>query len=205
MLSEYVPSSVIVPAGLDGAKWEQLEPLYTELVGREIKSAAALEALIGERSDVDAIAAEAASVLYINMTCHTHDQEANRAYLDHVENVQPKLKQAAFELDRRIAHSAFVAELDHGRYGVYLRNIQNNVELFRPENIPLETELNRLDQEYSQICGGMTVQHRGEEKTIPQMSPVPGADRPGGARGGVACRGVAPLPGPGSGSGRSTT
>src|SRR5688572_5006239 len=142
MLNEYVPTSEIVPAGLDGAKWSQLEPLYDELVRRDINSAASLDSLINDRSVVDAIAAEAASVLYINMTCRTDDEEANRAYLDHVENVQPKLKESAFELDRRIAHSAFAAELDHGRYGIYLRNIQNNVELFRPENIPLETELN---------------------------------------------------------------
>jgi oligoendopeptidase F len=170
MLSEYTPTSHIVPPGLDGARWEHLEPLYEELAKRELTCAKCLEGLILDRSDVDAAAAEAASVLYINMTCHTDDERANKAYLDHIENVQPKLKQAAFELDRRIAHSAFAAELDHDRYGVYLRNVANNVELFRAENIPLETELNRLDQEYSQIFGGMTVMFQGEERTIPQMS-----------------------------------
>jgi oligoendopeptidase F len=170
MLSEYVPSSDIVPDGTNAARWEHLEPLYHELIHRELTCVKCLEGLILDRSDVDAAATEAASVLYINMTCRTDDEAANKAYLDHVENVQPRLKQAAFELDRRIAHSAFAAELDHGRFGVYLRNVQNNVELFRPENIPLETELNRLDQEYSQICGGMSVLFQGEERTIPQMS-----------------------------------
>jgi oligoendopeptidase F len=170
MLSEFVPSTDIVPAGIDASRWEQLQPLYDDLHKREITCVKCLESLIIDRSEIDAAATEAASVLYINMTCHTDDEQANRAYLDHVENVQPRLKENAFELDRRIAHSAFAAELDHDRYGVYLRNIQNNAELFRPENIPLETELNRLDQEYSQICGGMTVAFQGEERTIPQMS-----------------------------------
>jgi oligoendopeptidase F len=59
--------------------------------------------------------------------------------------------------------------LDRERYEVLLRSTRRTVELFREENVPLETELAKLDQKYDQICGAMSVEFEGEERTIPQM------------------------------------
>lgn len=170
-IQDFVPLSKMVPPGLDAARWPGLEPLYRELVDRSLASAGDLEALIRDRSDLDAAAAEAGSMLYINMTCHTDNAAHNKAYLDHIQTVQPNLKDVGFELDKKITGSSFVSELDPARYHVYLRNMRTGVELFRPENVAIETQIAELDQEYSQICGVMTVQFQGQERTIPQMSP----------------------------------
>jgi len=170
-IQDFVPSSKIVPPGLDASNWQALQPLYKELIDRPIANVSELESLIHDRSDLDAAAAEAGSMLYINMTCHTDNAEYNKAYLDHIQNVQPNLKDVGFELDKKISRSPFVAQLDARRYHVYLRNMRAGVELFRPENVPIETRLAELDQEYSQICGAMTVHFHGQERTIPQMSP----------------------------------
>ena len=43
------------------------------------------------------------------------------------------------------------------------------MELFRPENVPLETEEAKLSQQYQKLSGSLTVQFRGEEKTLVQM------------------------------------
>lgn len=170
MIPTFVPASDKVPADLDAARLDQVEPLYQELLGRELHCRNCLERLILDRSELDAAVTEAGNELYIRMTCRTDDPETTRAYLDHVENVQPRLRELAFELDRKIATSPHLADLDRDRYEVYARDIKVAVELFRPENIPLETELTKLDQEYSQICGAMTVHFRGEERTLPQMA-----------------------------------
>ena len=47
--------------------------------------------------------------------------------------------------------------------------MKNHVELFRPENVPLETEEAKLSQQYQKLSGSLTVQFRGEEKTLVQM------------------------------------
>lgn len=170
MIPAFKPASDYPPQGLDATRWDQLEPLYRGLEERAVNSTADLERLILDRSELDAATSEAAAMLHINMTCHTDDPAANKAYLDFVENVEPRLKEAGDRLDRKIAESGHLAGLDAKRYEVYLRNLRLSIELFRPENIPLETELTKLDQEYSQVCGAMTVQFRGEEKTLPQMA-----------------------------------
>jgi oligoendopeptidase F len=53
---------------------------------------------------------------------------------------------------------------------VFDRDTQVHVELFRPENVPLETEEAKLGQQYQKLSGSLTVQFRGEEKTLVQMA-----------------------------------
>ncbi len=169
MLTEFIPSTTFVPATLDATKWANLKPLYDDLLTRELHCKKCLETLIADRSELDAAAMEASSRLYIRMTCRTDDDEANRAYDDFVTNVMPPLKEVSFALDRQIMESGLVSQLDGRRYEVLLRDLKAGVELFRKENIPLETELSKLDQEYSQVYGGMMVDYRGREYTMPQM------------------------------------
>ncbi len=159
-----------IPTNLDATRWEQLEPHYKALLDRTLRCENCLEKLILDRSELDAFVSETEANLYINMTCHTDNEGAQKAYLDFVEQVEPHLKKVGFELDRKIAESPHAAALDQDRYGVLLRGLRNEVDLFRQDNVPLQTEITKLDQQYSQINGAMLVTFRGEEKTLPQMS-----------------------------------
>lgn len=166
----HAPASTFVPANLDGTRWDALQPFYTQLIGRTLHDAAALERLLLDRSELDAAAEEAAANLYIGMTRHTDDPLARDRYRDFVEKVEPELKKVGFELDRKIVDCPFAAQLDPQRYSVLLRSLRRSVEIFREANIPLETEVTMLDQKYSEINGAMTVQFDGQERTLPQMA-----------------------------------
>ena len=168
-MTTYPLPNDFVPSDLDALDWEQLEPLYTALIERELKCAGCLEQLLLDRSELDAAASEAQANVYIRMTCHTDDENAKKAFLNFVEHVEPKLKDVSFQLDRRIVQCPFADELDQDRYGVYLRNLDADVHLFREENIPLQTEDTKLGQQYDEINGAMTVEFDGEEYTMPQM------------------------------------
>lgn len=164
------PKSTFVPHDLDATQWATLQPLYQALLNRNLKCPNCLEALILDRSELDAAVSEAQAILYITMTRYTDNESAKSAYLNFVEHVEPKLKEIGFELDKKIANSPHIAKLDQQRYGVLLRNIKADVDLFRPENIPLQTQETKLAQQYEETCGAMTVTFRGEEKTLPQMA-----------------------------------
>ncbi len=169
LLPAFTPVSTYVPAALDATRWSELEPLYAGLLARPITSVAGLQELILDRSELDAAASEAASTNHINMTRDTEDAAVKRRYLDFVENVEPRLKEAGFELDKKVASSPFAGGLEPARFGVLLRDTRAAVELFRPENIPLETALTKLNQRYDELCGAMMVNFRGQERTLPQM------------------------------------
>ena len=56
------------------------------------------------------------------------------------------------------------------RFEILGRRWQSDVEIFRDENVPLETEITRKVTEYDQINGQMTVILRGKELTMQQAA-----------------------------------
>jgi oligoendopeptidase F len=61
------------------------------------------------------------------------------------------------------------SHLPEERYFVFDRSAQWQVELFRPENVPLETEEAKLSQQYQKLSGSLTVVFKGEEQTLVRM------------------------------------
>src|SRR5215472_8088696 len=164
-----------VPEQIDLGDWKQIAPLFDQLESRaaECKTAADLEQWLLDWSELSAALDEESSKRYIAMTCHTDNAEAEKAYLHFVEKIEPQLKPRQFILEKiyvrrrdefRESHSA-----SNGRYFVFDRDVKNHIELFRPENVPLETEEAKLSQQYQKLSGSLTVIFRGQERTLVQM------------------------------------
>ena len=158
-----------VPADIDATNWDNLQPYYQQLLDREFKCSGCLEQFLLDRSELDAAASEAGSNLYITMTCNTEDKNAKDAFLSFVENVEPELKKLGFELNKKVVSSQHIDSLDKDRFGVLVRDWCADVEIFRDENVSLQTEDTKLGQEYAELCGAMMVKFDGEERTMPQM------------------------------------
>ena len=155
--------------GLDATKWPEIEPHYQQFLDREIDSAESLESWLLELGLFSAYVGETGSMLYVNMTCDTENEEIKQAYLDFVENVEPELAKVGDLLNRKLVESPYAEQLDSEEYNVLLRDSRMDLALFREENIPLGTELTKLGQRYNEICGSMTVEFDGEERTMQQM------------------------------------
>ena len=61
--------------GLDAKQWDELQPIYQEFLEREIVSAEALESWLLELGQFDAYVGETGSMLYVDMTCDTENEE----------------------------------------------------------------------------------------------------------------------------------
>lgn len=160
-----------VPAQIDLGDWAQIQPLFDRLETQAplAKTVPELERWLLDWSELNAALDEESSRRYIAMTCHTDSAEAEKAYLHFVENIDPQLKPRQFKLAQiYVAHPAR-PQLPQERYGVFDRDTKVQVELFRPENVPLETEEAKLSQQYQKLSGSLTVKFRGEEKTLVQM------------------------------------
>jgi oligoendopeptidase F len=160
-----------VPEKIDLGDWSQIAPLFDLLETRaaSAQSVAGLEKWLLDWSEFNAVIDEEASRRYIAMTCHTDNADAEKSYLDFVENIEPQLKPRQFALEKiYVAHPQF-NQLPKARYEVFNRDVKNHVELFRPENVALETEEAKLSQQYQKLIGAQTVNFRGEEKTLVAM------------------------------------
>lgn len=164
-----MPTSDFVPEILDGTKWENIEPLLNQLLEREVNSRVELEQWILDRSELEAAIGESGANTYIDMTCDTGSEDKQAAYTSFITTVVPKVKPVSFELDKKMKSLCEEYGLTSDRFEVLFRDTAADVDLFRQENVSIETELAQLDQEYDKICGAMTVEYDGEEKTMPMM------------------------------------
>jgi oligoendopeptidase F len=160
-----------VPQNLDLGDWPQIAPLFDQLEVRaaQARSASELERWLLDWSELNAALDEEASRRYIAMTCHTDNADAEKAYLHFVEHVEPQLKPRQFALEKIYVAHPQRGNLPMTRFEVFNRDVKNHVELFRPENVALETEEAKLCQQYQKLIGAQTVNFRGEEKTLVQM------------------------------------
>ena len=169
-LTAYRPRT-FVPQNLDLGDWAQIAPLFGQLEKRAAQagSAAELERWLLDWSELNAALDEEASRRYIAMTCHTDNADAEKAYLHFVEQVEPQLKPRQFALEKIYVAHPQREKLPKARFQVFDRDVKNHVELFRPENVALETEEAKLCQQYQKLIGAQAVNFRSEEKTLVQM------------------------------------
>src|SRR2546422_6573578 len=131
-----------VPPSADLGDWAQIAPLFDRLQARapECRAAADLELWLLDWSELNASLDEESAKRYIAMTCHTEDEEVEKAYLQFVEQIEPRVKPRQFKLAQLYAGHPLREQLPQRRYEVFDRDTKVQVELFRPENVPLETE-----------------------------------------------------------------
>ena len=160
-----------MPTTVDFGDWGKLSPLFDELDKRipACKTVSELERWLLDSSELSAALDEESSKRYIAMTCHTDSPDAEKAYLHFVENIDPQVKPRQFKLAQTYVAHPLRSQMPKKRYEVFDRDTKVHVELFRPENVPLETEEAKLSQQYQKLSGSLTVQFRGEEKTLVQM------------------------------------
>lgn len=159
-----------VPEDLSFSDPEGVRALYEQLAAREASSAEDLESWLRDWSELRSVIEEEGAVRYILMTRQTDDGEREKAYLHFVTEIEPMIKPLEHKLSEKMMSSPALKDLDHDRYQVIIREIKRDIDLFRDENVPLQTEDSKLRQRYQKITGAMTVDFGGKERTLQQMA-----------------------------------
>lgn len=145
--------------------WTEIEPRVRELLETPLDAAgvgAWLERRDGLERDVD----EAYAALNRAKDEDTADEAAKAAFLTFVREVLPQVHEADHALDRKLAGvpdytpppDLQVAWLD----------LQDDIAVFHPDNIPLSTREQELQQRYSELSGSVRAVLDGETITATQ-------------------------------------
>lgn len=177
MKTESIPSAEtaekiqrnFLPENFNIENWKSLEPFYSSLVDRKISTLPELLLWLKDLSELEAVVEEHAGWLYIRMTCNTQDKALSEAYAFFVEQINPKIEPFADKINKKLLSLPSVHQLDK-RFGLYIKQVENEILLFREENIPLEAELTVKEQQYGEIAGAMTVEVNGKTLTLQQAS-----------------------------------
>jgi hypothetical protein len=158
-----------IPADLK-MQWENLEPIFNELVNRPINSVSELGQWLRDRSEIEAALEEDFAWRYIRMTCDTTDEKLLNDFQFFATEIEPKIAPLNNELNKKFIQCPFAEELDKAKYFIYVRGIKKALELFREENIPLLTQIQVEQQKYQGITGSMSVKIGSQEYTLEQAA-----------------------------------
>ncbi len=168
-LPKYEPRRFVSEEANLGDKDAVVE-IYQKLIERPINSSSELSRWIRDRSELEAVLEQHSTLLYIRMTCQTDSPQRAQAYRHFIETVVPAVKPLQDQLNLKYLGEAKRFPLDPEFYRIYDRKIKTDAELFNSANVPLQTQEALLCQDYQTLCGALTVQFEGRERTLPEMT-----------------------------------
>lgn len=160
----FLPDNLILSDAAD------VLPFFEALIKAEIQSQEAFSAWLKKRSDLESFVSEDFAWRYIRMTCNTLDETIKANYLYFVTEIQPVLAPLNDQLNQKMLSEAHWADNQHKELMLYLKRVKNEADLFREENISLQTEAQELAQSYSALQGNMTVTHQDQVLTLSQAA-----------------------------------
>lgn len=150
--------------------WNDLEPLYIELLDRKISSSAELEQWMLDVNELEAAVSENLAWRYIKQSCDTENEELKKSYEFFVTEIDPKIAPLADKLNKKLIASPYLNSLDQNKYFTYLRSVKNSIELFREENVELQSQIATKSSQYASITGKQTIHYDGKELTLQQAA-----------------------------------
>lgn len=146
--------------------WEQIEPYFNQLLDRKIEHVDDLKDWLKNKSELDAFLEEDMAWRYIKMNINTKNEELQKSFNFFVSEISPKVAPLNNHLEKKLLESNFIDQLEKDTYSIMIRGIRKSVEIFREENIPIQTRLEQKSQEYGAIAANMSVEMQGEKMTL---------------------------------------
>ena len=126
----YQPSNFI-PKGTKINSWDDLKPHFDVLINREVSSQDDLETLITHYSELISVFAEDYAWSYINMSCHTENDDYVKTYENFASVIESEFSKSANALTKKITSHPQFSELDSTRFGQLSKLFTRELEMFR--------------------------------------------------------------------------
>lgn len=156
------------PDAFAAATLEDVLPFYRELSERPLDD---IEAWLEDWNRLECLFDEAASRALIAAVCDTADEARRADELRFMSEIAPELEPWRVRLGARLVESGYTRQ----DLETTVRRFRNRIALFRPDNVPLVAELERLGSDHRRVVGGLTTDWEGERLTPPQVRPFAGS------------------------------
>ncbi|MBN1967468.1 MAG: M3 family oligoendopeptidase [Anaerolineae bacterium] len=143
--------------------WDQIKPHANRLVQAPLTEATLEDWLAGWSRLADLLY-ESFTRLQVRTTTHTNDEAGQARFAQYAEEVMPRFR----EWDQQMKEKLLASGLEPDGFSIPLRKMRVEAALFRAENLPLDTAIEKLGIEMSKITGARVIHWDGEELTFQQ-------------------------------------
>ncbi len=166
-----------LPADLKFEVWDDAAAYFDDLQQRAIHTLEELQQWLKDSDELHAAIDETGRWLYIQSTCDTESEEIRTAFQAYAKGFKVKARKVFNELNKRLANHPLKDSLPE-EYAIYLRSVDNQLELFREENLAIVEEIREMGTEYHRIKGAVEVEIDGKKYTPQKVRQMMGeADR----------------------------
>lgn len=150
--------------------WESISQYFNELVSRELKSETELFDWLKDKSELDAALEEEFAWRYIHMNIDTRNEAYAKKFQYFVQEINPKIAPFEDQLNKKIYSSPYTKNLPKSKFNNLIRSVENQIEIYREQNIPILTQLEEDAQKFGAIAAGMSIEYKGKEYTLQQAA-----------------------------------
>jgi len=150
--------------------WETFKQYFETLLDRNLSNAEELYQWLKDRSELASVLEEEFAWRYIRMNIDTTNQEYQDAFNYFIKEINPKIAPYEDKLNRKLDSNKLKHEIKEAGIEILLREVSNQIELFREKNIPLFTELEEESQKFGAISGQLSIEYAEEEYTLQQAA-----------------------------------
>lgn len=160
------PIREFLPNDLKIESWEDISTYYEDLLDREINTIDQLKQWLKDQSEMEAVLEEDLAWRYIRMTIDTTNEANANSYKQFVTEIQPQIAPFEDKLNKKLASSPLISDLNSEDYQILFKRIQRSIDLFREENIPLQAKLSEESQKFGALSAAQSIEYKGEKLTM---------------------------------------
>lgn len=159
-----------VANNVDLNDWKSIEPYYSQLAEKDITNVAELQQWLKDWNELETALSETSRWIYVRTTVDTTDEKAKADQTNLYVNIYPHVSAYENRLAKKFVASPFIDQLNQELFYTTIRKFKKQIELFREENIPLNSELNIKQSRYDEITGAQSIVYNGTELTLQQAA-----------------------------------
>jgi oligoendopeptidase F len=167
-----------LPADFQPNSWKNIEPFYQILLDadwpqkyephHEENHQGVFSQWLANRSELESCLDEYQAWLYVALSCDTENADKRKAYDSFVMEIFPHIASMEDALNQKMLTYPWLDKYREPGFERLLRTVHNARDLYREENIPIQTELKNLESQYAAKTGNLTISLEGQEYTLPQ-------------------------------------
>lgn len=171
VMKELARKRSFVAADFQPDSFAEIEPYYKTLLATEWPQEDAehvFASWLANRSELESCLDEHQAWLYVALSCDTENSSKRQAYDYFIQEIYPRIAPLDDALNRKMLSYPGLNDYHEPGFERLLRSVRNSLELYREENIPLQTELKGLESQYAARTGSLCIVYEGHEYTLPQ-------------------------------------
>ncbi|MFO7869161.1 MAG: M3 family oligoendopeptidase [Bacteroidales bacterium] len=157
-----------IPTDLSIQKWDDIHPFFDILLNSPTHTHTEAEQWLTNRSELEAVLEEEMAWLYIRMNCDTQNTEYSETFNYFIEHIEPKVSEYSNKLDNKALELINRELINKETYYILIRDLKTRYSIFRQENVPIQSQLQKMEQEYGSIASKMSVHINDTEYTLQQ-------------------------------------